>query len=189
MLRQRVTTCWREVADSRVVMHQGHQYVSPKSLSFLPAAVPGLDAPTPVLIRLPPGTPLLCRLVLGVGMAVPGTGMPLKTPSSSSLEYVPRRLGVRNSPSFSSSMSIRLMLRACPVKDPPIDDLGLPRGVRVPESDDREAGRSIRDEGLACDDTLARELGRERLASDSGPLLGSGPKDSRLAPDVLSRGT
>ena len=36
---------------------------------------------------------------------------------------------------------------------------------------------------------LALELGRLWLASDSCARLGSGPKDSRLTPDVLSRGT
>jgi hypothetical protein len=46
--------------------------------------------------------------------------------------------------------------------------------------------------GLANDDTLARELGRDRDASESTPpgfRFGSGPNDSRLTPDVLSRGT
>lgn len=39
------------------------------------------------------------------------------------------------------------------------------------------------------DDMLARELGRDAEASDSlGPLLGRGPKESLLTPDVLSRG-
>lgn len=60
--------------------------------------------------------------------------------------------------------------------------------------DDRDIGRgggtmSVRDTGLAIDETLARELGL--LMSDSGPRLGKGPgpKESLLIPDVLSLGT
>ena len=73
-----------------------------------------------------------------------------------------------------------------------MEDLGRPSGVRAPESDVRDMGRgggtiSVRDDGLACDEILARELGR--LMSESGPRFGRGPKDSRLTADVLSRGT
>lgn len=66
-------------------------------------------------------------------------------------------------------------------------------GVRVPVRDVRETGRGImspavREGGRAYDEMLARELGL--LISDSGPpRFGSGPNDSRLTPDVLSRGT
>ena len=78
--------------------------------------------------------------------------------------------------------------------EPPIDDLGRPKGVLAPDTDVRDTGRrgatmSVLDEGLAYDDTLARELGRLWLASDSGARFGRGPNDSRLIPDVLSRGT
>lgn len=65
-------------------------------------------------------------------------------------------------------------------------------GVRAPESEERDMGRgggtiSVRDDGRAYDDILARELGR--LASESGLRFGSGPKDRRLIPEVLSLGT
>lgn len=46
---------------------------------------------------------------------------------------------------------------------------------------------SVRETGLAIDETLARELGR--LTSWSGARLGRGPYERRLTPDVLSRGT
>jgi hypothetical protein len=48
---------------------------------------------------------------------------------------------------------------------------------------------SVREAGLAIDETLARELGL--LMSDSGPRLGRGPgpKESLLIPEVLSLGT
>lgn len=45
----------------------------------------------------------------------------------------------------------------------------------------------MREDGRACDDMLARELGL--LLSASGARFGSGPKDSRLIPEVLSLGT
>jgi hypothetical protein len=49
--------------------------------------------------------------------------------------------------------------------EPLKDDFGRPNGVRAPDIDDRDMGRgggtmSVRDAGLAYDDTLARELGR-----------------------------
>jgi hypothetical protein len=73
-------------------------------------------APTPELILRPaavPAGPALCRrALLGIGIPL-GAGMPeapAATPSSSSLEYVPRLLGVRNSPSNSSSPTMPLML-------------------------------------------------------------------------------
>lgn len=46
---------------------------------------------------------------------------------------------------------------------------------------------SVRDEGLAEDEMLARELGR--LISDSGPRFGRGPKERRPTLDSLSLGT
>lgn len=46
---------------------------------------------------------------------------------------------------------------------------------------------SVREDGRAYDEILARELGR--LMSESGLRFGSGPKDSRLIPEVLSLGT
>lgn len=48
---------------------------------------------------------------------------------------------------------------------------------------------SVREDGLAIDETLARELGL--LMSESGPRFGKGPgpKESLLMPDVLSLGT
>lgn len=86
------------------------------------------------------------------------------------------------------------MLAECPCREPLIEDLGRPSGVRAPEMDDRDIGRgggimSVRDTGLAMDETLARELGL--LISDSGPRFGKGPgpKESLLIPDVLSLGT
>jgi hypothetical protein len=71
-----------------------------------------------------------------------------------------------------------------------MDERGRPSGVLAPESDARDMGRggamSVRDGGRAYELRLARELGL--LTSDSGPLLGSGPNDNLLMPDVLSRG-
>lgn len=76
--------------------------------------------------------------------------------------------------------------------EPPSDDRGLPSGVRAPDRDVRDMGLgggtiSVREDGRAKDEILARELGR--LASESGLRLGSGPKDKRLIPEVLSLGT
>lgn len=140
-----------------------------------------------LLVLLPP----LCRRLPGTGIELPGTGMPLAPPSGSNLEYSPRRLGVRNSPSPSSSSSMRLMLAECPCTEPLSDDLGRPSGVRAPESEDRDRGRggaiSVREGGRAEDEILARELGR--LISDSGPRFGSGPYERRPTLDSLSRGT
>lgn len=86
------------------------------------------------------------------------------------------------------------MLAEWPWREPLIEERGRPSGVRAPDMDDRDIGRgggimSVRDAGLAIDETLARELGL--LMSDSGPRLGRGPgpKDSLLIPDVLSLGT
>ena len=169
------------------------QYVSPKSPSFLPPDVPGRpidsrDGGKPVLGCRPE----LCRRTPGIGIVLPGTGIPVIPVFISIFEYVPRRLGVLNSPSNSSSM--RLMLAERPCIGPLIDDRGRPSGVRVPDMDVRDTGRggaimSFLDAGLAYEEMLALELGR--LMSESGPRFGSGPgpKERRLIPDVLSRGT
>ncbi len=71
-------------------------------------------------------------------------------------------------------------------------------GVRAPDSDALDLGRgggmslllSVLLAGRANDEMLARELGRD--ASESKPpgfRLGSGPNESRLTPEVDSRGT
>ncbi len=85
---------------------------------------------------------------------------------------------------------MRDVLEECPCRDN--DDLGRFSGVRDPLKDVRDIGRgggtmSVRDEGRAYDDILARELGL--LLSASGARFGNGPKDRRLTPDVLSLGT
>lgn len=117
--------------------------------------------------------------------------------SPSCFEYVlPLRLGVRISSSSSSSGSKRLILAEWPWTLPLSELRGRLRGVRAPERLVRLMGRgggciSVLLVGRAMpDDMLARELGREMETSDSplGPLLGSGPKDSLLTPEVLSRG-
>lgn len=123
--------------------------------------------------------------------------MRLAGASPSCLEYVlPRRLGVRMSSSSMSSESKRLMLAECPWTLPLRELRGRLIGVRTPERLARLWGRGggcISDllAGRAIpDDMLARELGRDTDASESplGVLLGSGPKESRPIPEVLSRG-
>lgn len=154
----------------------------------------------PIELRLPETLPPLCRLPLGIGMPLVGAGIPLTEFSASKREYVPLLLGVLNSPfSSPSSISMRLLIlaeRACRL--PPKELRGRPRGVRVPDILVRLMGRggaiSVRLDGLAYDEMLARELGRdivESLCSRPAPgfRFGSGPKDNRLTPEVLSRGT
>lgn len=90
-------------------------------------------------------------------------------------------------------MSTREMLAECPCM--PMELRGRPRGVRAPEMELRLMGRggsiSVRLDGRAYDEILARELGRDMDASESpcGLRLGRGPKDSLLTPDVLGRDT
>jgi len=84
------------------------------------------------------------------------------------------------------------MLCEWPWRDPLIEERGRPSGVRAPVREERDIGlgggiMSVREAGLAIDETLARELGL--LISESGPRLGRGPNESLLMPEVLSLGT
>ena len=142
-----------------------------------------------------------------MGIPLAGAGIPDATsPSISRREYVPRRLGVRNSVLSSSKSAsggppprrLPLRLTECPCKLPPSELCGRPSGVRAPDRLARLMGRgggimSVRLTGRAMpDDMLARELGRDSEASESPagwPRFGSGPNESRLTPEVLSLGT